>query len=53
MHPYAYKTTDYGKTWIKINTGVMPDDFTSVIREDKKVKDLLYAGTVKRGFYIS
>jgi hypothetical protein len=32
--------------------GVEVDDFIKVIREDKKVKDLLYAGA-ERGFYIS
>jgi photosystem II stability/assembly factor-like uncharacterized protein len=49
---YTYKTTDYGKTWTKITAGVDADDFIRVIREDKKVKDLLYAGSEK-GFYIS
>lgn len=48
----AYKSTDYGKTWTKISTGVDNDDFIKVIREDKKVKDLLYAGA-ERGFYVS
>jgi photosystem II stability/assembly factor-like uncharacterized protein len=48
----SFKTTDYGKTWIKINNGVAADDFIKVIREDKKVKNLLYAGA-ERGFYIS
>ncbi|RTL55891.1 MAG: glycosyl hydrolase [Sphingobacteriales bacterium] len=49
---YTFKTTDYGKTWTKITNGVDTDDFIKVIREDKKVKDLLYAGS-ERGFYIS
>lgn len=48
----TYKSTDYGKTWTKIGTGVEADDFVKVIREDKKVKDLLYAGS-ERGFYVS
>lgn len=48
----TYKSTDYGKTWTKIGSGVETDDFIKVIREDKKVKDLLYAGS-ERGFYIS
>lgn len=48
----TYKTTDYGKTWTKIGNGVDTDDFIKVIREDKKVKDLLYAGS-ERGFYVS
>lgn len=49
---YTYKTTDYGKTWARIDNGIEPDDFIRVIREDKKIKDLLYAGS-ERGFYIS
>lgn len=48
----TYKTTDYGKSWTKISTGVDANDFIKVIREDKKVKDLLYAGA-ERGFYVS
>lgn len=50
--PGLYKTTDYGKTWTKINTGIAPNAFTRVIREDTKVKDLLFAGT-ELGMYIS
>jgi photosystem II stability/assembly factor-like uncharacterized protein len=49
---YTFKSTDYGKTWMKIGLGVEADDFIKVIREDKKVKDLLYAGA-ERGFYLS
>ena len=49
---YAYKTTDYGKTWTKIINGVKADDFIKVIREDKKNKNILYAGS-ERGFYLS
>lgn len=48
----SYKSTDYGKSWTSINNGIDADDFIRVIREDKKVKDLLYAGS-ERGFYIS
>jgi photosystem II stability/assembly factor-like uncharacterized protein len=49
---YAYKTTDYGKTWTKINKGVKADDFIKVIREDTKNISILYAGS-ERGFYLS
>jgi photosystem II stability/assembly factor-like uncharacterized protein len=48
----TYKSVDYGKSWTKIGAGVEADDFIKVIREDKKTKDLLYAGA-ERGFYIS
>lgn len=48
----SYKSVDYGKTWTKIGNGIETDDFIKVIREDKKVKDILYAGA-ERGFYVS
>jgi hypothetical protein len=49
---YAYKTTDYGKSWMPITSGIKEDDFLKVIREDKKNKNILYAGS-ERGFYLS
>jgi photosystem II stability/assembly factor-like uncharacterized protein len=48
----SYKTTDYGKSWTPINDGIAADDFIRVIREDRKAKGLLYAGS-ERGFYVS
>lgn len=50
--PGLYKTTDYGKSWTAINTGIPYGAFTRVIREDEVQKDLLYAGTEK-GMYVS
>jgi photosystem II stability/assembly factor-like uncharacterized protein len=50
--PLIYKTTDYGKTWIKITDGIPYGAYARVVREDNEVKDLLYAGT-ETGFYIS
>jgi len=50
--PGLYKTTDYGKTWTKINSGIPNGAFTRVVREDDKRKDLLFAGT-ETGIYIS
>ena len=50
--PLIYKTTDYGKTWIKITEGIPYGAYARVVREDNEVKDLLYAGT-ETGFYIS
>lgn len=49
---YSYKTTDYGATWQRINKGIQEDDFLKVIREDRKVPNLLYGGG-ERAFYIS
>ena len=50
--PGLYKTTDYGKSWTKINNGIAADAFTRVVREDDVRKDLLFAGT-ETGVYIS
>jgi photosystem II stability/assembly factor-like uncharacterized protein len=50
--PYLYKTTDYGKTWKRINKGLPDDDFTRVIRADPTRAGLLYAGT-ESGLYVS
>ena len=50
--PALYKTTDYGKTWTNISTGIPKGAFTRVVREDDKRKDLLFAGT-ETGIYIS
>jgi photosystem II stability/assembly factor-like uncharacterized protein len=50
--PYIFKTTDYGKTWIRITNGIGATHFTRCIRADKKVRGLLYAGT-EYGMYIS
>lgn len=50
--PYLYKTTDYGKTWKSINSGIDRKHFTRVVRADPKRAGLLYAGT-ESGLYIS
>ena len=53
LKPYIFKTSDYGQTWTKITSGMNdPHSFPRVVREDKKVKGLLYAGT-ETGLYVS
>ena len=52
FNPYLYKTSDYGKTWQKITSGIDSEHFTRVLREDPGRKGLLYAGT-ETGMYIS
>lgn len=51
-NPAIYKSTDYGKTWSNISSGIPYGSFTRVVREDQERKGLLYAGTEK-GLYIS
>jgi hypothetical protein len=53
MRPYAYRTTDYGKTW----TSLIPADapvrgYAHVVREDLVNRDLLFLGT-ELGLWIS
>jgi hypothetical protein len=50
--PYVYKTSDFGKTWQKIVSGIPDSDFPRVIREDIKRRGLLYVGT-EHGVYVS
>ena len=50
--PYLFKTTDYGATWQRIDSGIPEHDFTRVIRCDPVRPGLLYAGT-ETGLYIS
>ena len=50
--PYIYKTTDFGKTWVKIVNGIRSDDYVHVVREDPQRQGLLYAGA-EHGIYVS
>ena len=52
LEPYLYKTTDYGKTWQKITSGIAAPSFTYVVREDPVRPGLLFAGT-ETGAYVS
>ena len=52
LAPYIYKTTDYGKSWTRITTGIPDGSFVRAVREDPKRKGLLYAGT-ERGVFVS
>lgn len=47
MHPHIYKTTDGGKTWKEIISG-LPDDPINTVREDPKRKGLLFAGSERQ-----
>ena len=50
--PAIYKTTNYGKSWVNISSGIPSGAFTRVVREDTQQKNLLFAGT-ELGMYIS
>jgi len=50
--PYLYHTADYGASWTAITKGIDDGHFTRVIRADRTVPGLLYAGT-EFGLYVS
>jgi photosystem II stability/assembly factor-like uncharacterized protein len=45
FHPYVYETTDYGKHWTQITTGLPQDQYIESVRQDPNESDLLIAGT--------
>lgn len=51
--PYIYKTTDFGKSWILINSGLPkgPLAYVRNVSEDPNVKGLLFAGTGNALYY--
>ncbi len=52
LHPWIYKTSDYGKSWTKITNGIPDTTFVRAVREDPKRRGLLYAGT-ETGVFVS
>ncbi|MEM9886992.1 MAG: glycosyl hydrolase [Bacteroidota bacterium] len=50
--PMIYVTNDYGKTWKNKVNGIAKEDYVRVVRADRKVEGLLYAGT-ETGLYVS
>jgi photosystem II stability/assembly factor-like uncharacterized protein len=52
FRPWLFRTTDFGRSWSRINDGIAEDHFTRVIRADSEVPGLLFAGT-ERGIYLS
>jgi hypothetical protein len=52
FRPYLWRTTDYGRTWTRIDNGIAASEFTRVLREDEERPGLLYAGT-ERGVWVS
>jgi photosystem II stability/assembly factor-like uncharacterized protein len=49
-HPHIYRTSDYGKSWQEISTGLTDGEIVRVVREDPVDPDLIYAGTVTSAY---
>ncbi len=52
IQPYAFKTTDAGRSWQPITTGLPDGAVVHAVREDPVQRGLLYAGT-ERGVFVS
>jgi photosystem II stability/assembly factor-like uncharacterized protein len=52
FRPYLWKTTDYGRTWRRIDAGIPVGAYTRAVREDPVRRGLLFAGT-ETGVYFS
>jgi photosystem II stability/assembly factor-like uncharacterized protein len=50
--PYIYRTSDGGRNWTRIDSGIARDAFVNVVREDASCNGLLYAGT-ERGVFVT
>lgn len=50
--PYLYKSSNYGKSWSRIDKGLPRDTFCRAIREDPNCAGLLYVGT-ETGLFFS
>jgi photosystem II stability/assembly factor-like uncharacterized protein len=50
--PYVFETTDYGKHWNSITSGLPDDEYAFTIRQDPDEANLLFLGT-KSTVYVS
>jgi photosystem II stability/assembly factor-like uncharacterized protein len=50
--PYVFKTTDFGKTWSKLVSGLPANAYVHAVRVDPRRPGLLFAGT-ESGVFIS
>jgi photosystem II stability/assembly factor-like uncharacterized protein len=51
FHPYVYKTSDYGKHWTAITTGLPDDQYVESVRQDPNRPELLFAGTSASAYF--
>ena len=51
MRPYLYKTSDYGKTWTRLDSSLATDIYLHSVREDPGRRGQLYLGTERGVMY--
>jgi hypothetical protein len=52
MTPYLWRTSDYGRTWKRMDGGLPRDIYLHSVREDPQAKGMIYLGT-ERGVAFS
>jgi hypothetical protein len=52
FRPYLLKSSDYGRTWSRIDAGIPAGSYARTIREDPVRRGLLFAGT-ETGVFVS
>lgn len=52
FRPYVYKTSDFGKTWLRMENGIPEHAYVHAVREDPVRRGLLFAGT-ELGVFVS
>jgi photosystem II stability/assembly factor-like uncharacterized protein len=52
MHPYLYKTTNFGETWVRLDNKLPQDVYLHSVRIDPANPEILYLGT-ERGVAFS
>jgi len=50
--PYAWRSTNYGRSWSSMTDGLPDEHFVRVVREDTEREGLLFAG-MERGLFVS
>jgi photosystem II stability/assembly factor-like uncharacterized protein len=51
MHPYLFKTTDYGSTWSRLDSSLPQDVYLHSVRVDTEQSNILYLGTERGVMY--
>lgn len=45
FHPYVFETTDYGRHWTRLTSGLPDDEYVFAVRQDPGDAQLLFLGT--------
>jgi len=52
FHPYIFKTTDFGKTWMSLSGGIPADQYLYTVKQDPNAPNLFFL-TTKSTVYVS